>query len=265
MKKNCWFPFEKERKDGETLLFCFHHAGGSAAVFRDWMKWSRDICVLPVELPGKATRMGEPYARNMEEVAREVSGEIAKMAAGKSIALYGHSMGAALAFSTACHLEEQGIPVQKLLVSGRHSPRDTVVDGYRTGMPDEALIAELRRVGGTPEEFLQSEEILRFILPPLKADYQVNDSYVYHNQKVNCDISAYAGTRDEDAPLELMTGWLEVTRGAFQLQEISGTHFFPIEQGQDFWQKIETELHTEPAKLCPDSFSEDFPRKVIGW
>lgn len=242
MIKNCWFPFENERKNSDKLLFCFHHAGGTASIYRDWIKWSDEIQVMPVELPGKATRMVEKYAENMAIVAADVSKEIAKMATGKQVWLYGHSMGSVLAFSVTCNLEAQNIKVEKLIVSGRHAPKDRIDDVYQTYMGDEVLIAEIKRVGGTPEEFLENKEILKFILPPLKADYKINESYVYGGQKVNCDILGYAGSLDVDAPLSLMEGWKDVTTGEFTLQEVQGTHFFPVEHGCPFWEKIEREV-----------------------
>lgn len=242
MKKNRWFPFENERNNSDKMLFCFHHAGGTASVYRDWMKWSEKIQVIPVELPGKATRIGEDYAEDMEVVAREVSAEIAKAAEGKQVWLYGHSMGAVLAFLTVYNLEIQNINVEKLIVSGRHAPKDTIVETYQTYMEDEVLIQELKRVGGTPKEFFENEEILKVILPPLKADYKLNESYVYSGEKVVCNITGFAGTMDEDAPMSAMESWKNMTAGKFTLNQIEGTHFFPIEGGHSFWEKIEKEI-----------------------
>lgn len=242
MMKNCWFPFESERKNSEKLLFCFHHAGGTAAIYRDWIKWSDEIQVIPVELPGKATRMGEQYAENMDTVAESISKEIKKVSAGKQVWLYGHSMGSVLAFSVACYLEMQNVKVEKLIVSGRHAPQEQIDDAYQTYMDDEVLVAEMRRVGGTPVEFLENEELLKFILPPLKADYKINESYVYDGQKVHCDIVGYAGSMDLDAPLALMESWKDATTGTFILHEAQGAHFFPIELGYSFWKKIENNI-----------------------
>ena len=243
MIESNWFPFENERKNSDKLLFCFHHAGGTASIYRDWIKWCDEICVIAVELPGKATRMGEKHAENMTTVVEEVSKEIAKLAIGRKIWLYGHSMGSVLAFSVACNLEAQNIKIEKLIVSGRHAPKDKINDVYQTYMEDEVLISEVKRVGGTPAEFLENEDILKIILPPLKADYKINESYVYGGQKVSCDISGYAGSEDVDAPLRLMKNWKEATTtGVFTLQEIQGTHFFPMELGYSFWEKIESEI-----------------------
>lgn len=242
MKKNRWFPFENEGHSSDKVLFCFHHAGGTASIYRNWMKWSEEIQVMPVELPGKATRIGEPYAEDIEVVAKEISEEIAKAAEEKQIWLYGHSMGAVLAFLVAYNLERESIKVQKLIVSGRHAPKDTIAETYQTYMGDEVLIDELKRVGGTPKEFLENEEILKIIIPPLKADYKLNESYAYSGQKVKCNISGFAGTMDEDAPISIMEGWKNVTTGKFTLRQIEGNHFFPIERGHSFWEEIESEI-----------------------
>lgn len=94
------FPFVAGHRTG-TLLFCFHHAGGSASVYRGWVGVNPSIDVVPVELPGKATRRREKWVSDFDKLADMCATEIVDLAAGAPIALYGHSMGAALAYQVA--------------------------------------------------------------------------------------------------------------------------------------------------------------------
>ncbi len=243
MRNNIWFPFDRERNHSSKMLFCFHHAGGAASFYRDWIRWSDKIQVIPVELPGKATRMGELYAENMLQTSEEIARQIVNESECADIWLYGHSMGAVLAFSVACVLEKKyGKHINKLIVSGRHAPQDHVEDIYHSTMGDEALMTELRRLGGTPTELLENPDIAKFILPPIKADYKLNESYHYEGDKLHCSISAYAGDQDLDAPVTLMKNWKKVTDGQFEIFEEKGSHFFPTELGQSYWKKIEDEI-----------------------
>lgn len=243
MRSNVWFPFERERNSSKNMLFCFHHAGGTASLYRDWIRWSDQIQVIPVELPGKATRMGEKFAVNMHNTSKEIAGQIVSEAEHADIWLYGHSMGAVLAFSVACALEKKyGKHIKKLIVSGRHAPQDQVEETYRSTMGDKALVTELRRLGGTPEELLENSEVSKYILPTIKADYRLNESYQYTGEMLHCPISAYAGNQDTDAPFALMENWESVTDGPFRIFEEEGSHFFPTELGRSYWKKIEKEI-----------------------
>lgn len=234
-----WFPFQENKNLENRLLFCFHHAGGTAAVYRSWVGQDSEFSVLPVELPGKATRMGEPFIENMEMLSDQIAEAVAENSGQREIFLFGHSMGAAITFQVAWRLENifHKQPAA-LIVAGRHPPHFPNRDRYHSDMGTDVLLQEMIRISGAPDYLLQNKELQDFILPQVRRDYKLNESFRYHNEKLSCRILAYAGSEDEDAPWEIMEHWSRVTTGKFELERIEGDHFFVTEGGNVFFQKM---------------------------
>jgi medium-chain acyl-[acyl-carrier-protein] hydrolase len=221
-----WFPFNKDNSTKQAYLFCFHH-GGTAASFRIWTQYESPLEIIPVELPGKASRMSEVYIESFEELVPDAAEAILEKSKGKKIFLYGHSMGAIFAFSIAYQLEKlHGINPELLIVAGRHAPHFPNQDAYHSSMGNDKLLEELKRLSGTPKEIINSKELQSFLLPVIRRDYILNESYCYQGEKISCPILAHAGTKDPDAGKELMSHWKEVTSGSMYLEEYGGTHFF---------------------------------------
>ncbi|MDD1502754.1 thioesterase domain-containing protein [Lysinibacillus sp. CNPSo 3705] len=247
-----WFPFVDDL-DYEhcNKLFCFHHAGGSAASFRNWKTWEQNLAVFPIELPGKSTRIKEQYITDYLHVMPQIAEAINRVTNQTRIYFYGHSMGAILAFKTACLLEEKyKKKVNLLIVAGRHAPQDHFPDDYQTYMDDSELVKELIRVGGTPKELLENKEVLQHILPMVKNDYRLNESFDYRNELFHGPIVAHCGTNDPDAPASSTKNWGNVTTNSFNLKEFSGSHFFPYENKQDYYKSLEQNCIQSSSKIC---------------
>lgn len=238
-KKNRYFPFASDDVDTskkKVILFCFHHAGGTAATYRPWtLKPDDSVIVVCVELPGKGTRRAEKMVLDFKELLPELSGEIVDVSRDRDIVLYGHSMGAAMAFYTAHYMGKYlNRRCQKNIVAGRQAPDQENPYEFKTYMNDDALIEELVRYQATPKEVLENKELLSFILPALRQDYILNESLVYREEVLDIPIAAHAGTRDHEANAEIMNLWKDMTTGTFRLQLFDGSHFFPIDSGDSY-------------------------------
>lgn len=236
-----WFPFSAVNayKDA-VLVFCFHHAGGSASAFRKWTEKNSDkIAFVPVELPGKGCRISEPYNYDMDSVAELAADAIISFSGSRKFVLYGHSMGSAIAFKVACELEQKfdDRPLA-LIVSGRHSPCIHLRDRYSTDMDDSELIKELKLMGGTSQEILENEEVLRVLLPFIKNDYKLNESFSYNGDMINIPIISYSGSMDKDATIEMAEAWQEVTSKPIEKYECYGNHFFIFDIGEQYTNTI---------------------------
>ncbi len=233
------FPFFRGGDDKKDLLFCFHHAGGSASNYKDWAELNTLVNVVPYELPGNGARIGEKFVFRLEEVAKEAAREIYYLASGRNVYLYGHSMGAALAYLVCSELEKSYNLFPKLLVvAARHAPQDTIVESYKTNMGIEKLEEELRRLGGTPEEVFEDEEIKNYMLKKVFKSYRLNESFKFDGYRVKAPVIGYFGTGDSDATFEMMERWKDVTEDEFSLNEIEGGHFFPIDLNEEFLDRI---------------------------
>lgn len=229
-----WFPFSKSNDyQKAVLIFCFHHAGGSAAAYRKWTERNNEkVAFIPVELPGKGCRMNEQYNYDMDSVSALAAEAISEFAGHRKYILYGHSMGSAIAFKTAYEIEQkyENNPLA-LIVSGRHSPCVHLSDRYSTDMDDSELIKELKRMGGTPKEILENRAVLEMLLPFVKNDYKLNESFSYNGNKINIPIITYSGSMDKDATIDMAGEWQNVTTKKIEKHECYGNHFFIFDLG----------------------------------
>jgi len=230
-----WFPFTTYPLNDydHKKIFCFHHAGGSASVYRKWTLEKRNVNFICIELPGKGTRRREPFVSDYMELLPSLCESIAKVSNGKAFCLFGHSMGAAMAFYAANYLQEHyGISPEKIIAAGRQAPQDEDPGEFKSYMGDDSLIQELKKYNATPKEILENKELLQFILPEVRKDYKLNESLIYHGEQVNAPIYINFGSDDIGATHEIMRNWQAVTTQKIHEKNFTGDHFFVLNSNQ---------------------------------
>lgn len=236
------FPFIAQLSSGQ-LVFCFHHAGGSASVYRGWVSASPRINAVPVELPGKATRLREPWISDFSRLARQLASEILQLAGEAPMVLYGHSMGAALAYETAAYLQESHRRTPRaVVVAARQAPGETIEGEYHSSMGLAALREELAMVGGTPPEILDNDEIMALLLAGVQRDYVLHESFCHTSTVLTCPILALAGADDPTIAPERLKRWSRFTSSRFELKVLPGAHFFATASGRDFLDDLANDL-----------------------
>jgi medium-chain acyl-[acyl-carrier-protein] hydrolase len=196
------------------------------------MAWRRKlpeaIEVIPVELPGRWGRSGEPPATELAKLAVDIAAE-ARSVADLPIALLGYSMGAVLAFEVARVSAARGWfePVH-LFVAARPAPH---VDGPSRPLShlpdDELLLAASRDLGALPPELLDDQEMRELALEVLRIDLPLLERHRHvSGPPLACPITAFAGTHDEFVPVANVERWQELTRGAFAMTTFDAAHFF---------------------------------------
>ncbi|MGX8906736.1 thioesterase II family protein [Streptomyces netropsis] len=213
--------------EGAVPLVCFPHAGGSAnAYFAFSEALSPSVEVLAVQYPGRQDRRWEAPGRTVAELADAVTDALADRP-GRPVALFGHSMGGAIAFEVARRLEARGRAPVALFVSGRRAPsrhREAVGAEPPT---DEEIVAELKRLGGTDAAVLADAALMRMLLPVVRADYRVAGSYRGEpGAIVGCPLTVLVGDRDPETTIEEAGAWRAHTTGAFGMRVCPGGHFF---------------------------------------
>lgn len=246
MKSNL-FPIMKN--DGSKKVFCFYHAGGNANLLLPWTRLSA-LDMIPAELPGHGRRRQEELPDDLRTLAAEIAAKIAEImhTENSRFVLWGHSMGALLAFETEYYLEMRfGCKAEKLIVSARQSPDSTYKGFYQCEQGTDALIADIRRLGLIPEELLNMPDYLETIIPMIYNDYRLNEQYVYQNEIVSCPIEAHFGTEDEEATETHLSEWEHMTTGAFFQHGFPGSHFYIFDEALNYLRVLETAAETSSA------------------
>jgi len=211
-------------------LFCFPWAGAGAAAYRTWPAALAGIAeVRLVLLPGRDSRRHEPPLTDLAALAARAAQGLAGQL-DPPFALFGHSMGALVAFETAHALRRLGAPAPaRLLVSGRRAPQLPRRPGpLLHGLPDGALVDELRRrYDDIPRLLLEEPELMALFLPVLRADFHALETYGGPPQeRLGCAVSAYGGRSDPTAAEAELAAWRETTRGPFDHELLPGGHFY---------------------------------------
>ncbi|WP_151483393.1 thioesterase II family protein [Streptomyces albicerus] len=230
-----WLRRPLPRPAARVSLVCFPHAGGSAAFYTPWARLlPPDVQLVAVQYPGRQDRLGEPPAETMDELAEAVAKVLRTDGAdGHELILFGHSMGASVAWETALRLEAGAGPAPRhVFVSGRPGPRH-----QRPGQvhlrDDDGLAAELRRLDGTHTELLDDPEIRAVLLPAVRADYRLIETYRPDTTaRLRCPLGAFTGDADEEAPVDDVATWRTATAGAFTQRVLPGGHFYLVPQAE---------------------------------
>lgn len=223
-----WLAYCRPNGAAKLRLFCVPHAGGGASTYRTWpAELPAQVEVCPVQPPGRETRLREPAFRRAEPLALAAATALAPWF-DRPFALFGHSMGAVIAFELARALRSQGQPMPVcVIVSGRRAPHLPDRKGPIYDLPQDELLAELAKFGGTPSEALACRELIEFMLPLLRADCEVCDEHVHvPDAPLPCPLIAYGGAADPDVNQEELEGWREHTSGAFVARMFPGDHFY---------------------------------------
>lgn len=226
-----WLPFGVGA-DARVRLVCLPHAGAGASGYRAWGRGlPADIAVCPVQLPGRESWLGQAPYETVEPLVSELAATVTE-SVEPPYALFGHSLGALVAFELARRIRQLGAPEPvHLFVSGRHAPQiGTDLPGLRD-LDIAELSARLAELGGTPPEILANTELLACIAPLLRADFAVNETYRYTAQPpLDVPITAFAAIADPRAELSQLRAWQAQTNRDFQLHEIPGGHFAVLER-----------------------------------
>lgn len=223
-----WLACRRPRPQARLRLFCFPYAGGNATIFRTWPDGlPADVEVCPVQLPGRGTRLMEPPFTRLSPLIQALAHALFPLL-DKPFALFGHSLGALVSFELARHLRRQyGLHPVRLIISAGRAPQIPHRDLPMHTLPDGEFVAKLRRLNGTPREVFEHEELMEIVLPLLRADFALYETYVYSTEPpLNCHISTFGGLQDRNVSHGDLEAWRDQTTGSFSSRMFPGDHFF---------------------------------------
>lgn len=225
---NAWIFGARPNPQARFRLFCFPYAGGGASIFRSWLNGlPTEVEVLPVQLPGRENRLKEPL---FDRFTSLIEALVAALQPYFTVpcAFFGHSMGALVSFELARQLRRQhGLLPVHLFASAYRAPQTPIVGPLLHTLPEPALVKMLLQLNGTKREILENDELRQFLLPILRADFAVCETYQYvHEEPLACPITTFGGLQDTRVNRYELAAWHEQTSSRFTQRMLPGDHFF---------------------------------------
>lgn len=225
-----WFlPTETPSEAGGVTLYCFPYAGVGASIYRAWQHaggLAPGYEVLPVQPPGRENRLAEPAHRRMPQLIDDLIASMSLLPE-RPFAFFGHSMGALIAYELACALRERGLPQPtQLFLSAFRAPHLPSANIRIHQLPDEVLKIVLQKDGIAPA-VLDNDDLMNALLPTLRADLELCDTYEYTPRgPLDIPISVFGGDHDVRVAAEDLAGWRAHTTAEFELVILPGNHFY---------------------------------------
>ncbi len=243
MVEGAWFV-RRSQPGRRFRLYCFSYAGGNAASYLGWQsQLPPQVEICAVQLPGRGSRLREPPLYALPPLIDTLVPLVAQ-SADLPFAFFGHSLGALVAFETARGLARVGGPAPRhLFVSGCQAPRLRDPPKGHHLLDDAGLLEVLADYNGTPPEILADQDLMAMLLPIVRADFTLAETYRYvPGAPLSMPISAFAGEDEERSGLEQVTGWSQETSAGFDHCLFEGGHFFIQGQREHVLARIGTTL-----------------------
>lgn len=224
-----WMVSKNTAQNSAPRIFCLPHAGcGASAFYNMTRRFFGGKTLYIYRYPGRETRIAEAPILDLRAMSKEISDSIAALPE-EPYWVFGHSMGARIGYQLIQDLHAHGMPLpERLIISCSPAPhRAPPIDQAYKGTRDEFL-SYLKKLGGMPAEILMNDELVDLLLPTLRADFALLDSYQVPAPvpKLPCPIDAIFSPDDATVDKGAIAGWKELTTGKFQIKNTPGGHFY---------------------------------------
>lgn len=249
---NSWFITLKPNPRARLRLFCFPYAGSGAKIYHTWAEQlPSDVEVYLARLPGREGRLREVPLTRLTSLVDLINSEIRPLL-NKPFAFFGHSMGAIVAFELARILRrENGLEAEHLFISGRRAPQLPRDEPITYHLPDPEFTQALRDLNGTPNAVLEHPELMNLMMPLLRADFEVCQTYSFEPQApLTCSMTIFGGLQDRDVPRESLVAWREQTTSPCNVRMLPGDHFFLHSSQALLLRVLNRELQTLSQKMA---------------
>jgi medium-chain acyl-[acyl-carrier-protein] hydrolase len=215
----------------KIVLFGIPFAGGSAAaIYGKWIRHlGNDFQLIPLELAGHGRRTNEPFHENIAAAVDDMLKAVKDIAHTHTYAFYGHSMGCVLTYELLRSIANAGLPgPQTVFLSGRNPPHHIYAGKDIHYLSDDAFIAEIKKIGGTPLEFFELPSLVQMFLPILRSDYRLIERYRHIEPRhiTSANLVFLASDTDSLVTQPQVSEWSRYTSAHFELHNFSGGHFF---------------------------------------
>jgi medium-chain acyl-[acyl-carrier-protein] hydrolase len=196
-----------------------------------------EVCA--IKMPGRESRFADAPFTRLEPLVQALADALAPALTGR-FAFFGHSLGSLVAFELTRELvRRRGPQPVHLLLSARPAPQIPNDEPRIHALPDAQFIEGVRRYNGMPDDVLRNPELLELVLPALRGDFAINETYVYRpGPPLTCPISAFGGLQDQDIPPDALAAWREQTTGPSSHRMFPGDHFYVLSARRELMQAV---------------------------
>jgi medium-chain acyl-[acyl-carrier-protein] hydrolase len=230
-----WIALHQPRAQPRLRLFCLPFAGGGASSYRTWSsRLPSDIEVVPVQPPGRENRLAEDPLSRMDEMVAALIDALLPCIRELPFAFFGHSLGSIVALEVCRALAGgYGLQPQHVIVSARAAPHLPLRRPPVAGQTREGIKRWLGQLNGTPRAVLESREMMDLILPVLRADLTLDETYQPEMEpRIACPLTALGAVDDSEALPSEVEAWSVYTTNRFTVKLFDGDHFFIFDQAQ---------------------------------
>ncbi|MDQ0416195.1 surfactin synthase thioesterase subunit [Croceifilum oryzae] len=233
-------------------LLCLPYAGGSAQVFLDWKRdLHADIELIPVELPGRGKRFGEPLRSDFNELVEDIYQSIKNEINSGPYFFFGHSMGSLIVFEVMRRLKVENQPMPMCCIFSGKNPPHVSLRNHIHELDDEEFLAKIFGYGGIPAEMLTNKELASIFLPIIRSDFQAIELYEppAEREQMDCPFIVFYGTEDSYVSTDLVKEWSLYTTGGCEWYAYNGGHFFIQEQREQVIKQLNSILDGIKTRL----------------
>jgi surfactin synthase thioesterase subunit len=247
-----WLLCRVPRPEASLRMYCLAHSGGSAGEYLMWADWLPDVEVWGLQLPGHGARMMEPAHTSMPDLVADVVSEVEFSA---PYVLFGHSLGAGIAYEVAAALRERGAALPAALVLSAFAAPGRQRESELAALDERVLLAHLEeQFGPLPDELRDDPDWLEMTVEMLRADLRIVDSYrPTDTAPLPCPVLVLGGSDDQTVPEADLAAWRPHTTDDFRLRLLPGGHFYFREDSDDFHTYLADQLRRLAGGAVPGS------------
>jgi surfactin synthase thioesterase subunit len=217
----------KPRISPKLRLLCLPYAGGSAATYMPWIEsFCEEIELVLFQPAGRSYRLSAPPHDDMTSLVDELFDHASYITHAPYV-VFGHSLGSRVAYELVCRFQSSGLSLPRYFIaSGSRAPHLPNKRASICNLPHKAFIGELEKLSGTPKEILTNPELLELLLPALRADFRIAETYQAEPVTIKTPILVLHGKYDNDIEHNQAAAWSELSQAESTIENIPGNHFF---------------------------------------
>ncbi len=227
------FVRPKPISNPKVRLYCFPFAGGGSNTFFSWInKFCDEVELVLIQPPGRGTRMLEVPHDDMDSLINELM-QYADFITQTPYLFFGHSLGCRVAYELCCRFKSTRKPLPAYFIaSASRAPHLKSEQEPSHDLPDGDFIKTLERLNGTPKEVLGNEELMSLLLPLIRADFKIAETYFANQIKMPFPMLICHGKNDSTVNAKKLDAWGDLTSEGHRLVEFEGGHFFINENSE---------------------------------